>query len=345
MKFGPVALDAAAGHILGHNIADRDGKRLLRKGRPLTPADVDKLRACGYASVYVAQLEAGDVEENEAARAIGAAVMGAGLHSAGAAGGRMNLLANALGVLRVDVDRIHALNAIDGVTLATVLNHAAVERRAIAATVKVLPYALPQTALDRAREICAGRPPLTLTLLPERHAALVLSGTASARERIVADFDAPITARVAKLGGRLTHREFIPLEDEAGEAALAHALTELRAAGCELIILAGETAIMDRDDIAPRAVVRAGGEVTVLGAPVDPGNLLMIGYLGTAAVLGAPGCARSSKSNVIDWVLPRLCAGDRLTQRDMVTLGVGGLLEEIAERPMPREYRGEGDAQ
>jgi molybdenum cofactor cytidylyltransferase len=171
---------------------------------------------------------------------------------------------------------------------------------------------------------------------------LVLSGAASARERIVADFDAPIAARIAKLGGALTQRAFIPLEDEAGEAALALALTELRAAGCDLIILAGETAIMDREDIAPRAITRAGGEVTVLGAPVDPGNLLMVGYLGTVPVLGAPGCARSNKANVIDWVLPRLCAGDRLTQRDMVVLGVGGLLEEIAERPMPRELRGEG---
>jgi len=35
-------------------------------------------------------------------------------------------------------------------------------------------------------------------------------------------------------------------------------------------------------------------------------------------------------------VLPRLLARDRLTRADITGLGVGGLLEEIAERPMPR---------
>jgi molybdenum cofactor cytidylyltransferase len=94
---------------------------------------------------------------------------------------------------------------------------------------------------------------------------------------------------------------------------------------------------MDRHDIAPRAIERAGGEVTCFGAPVDPGNLLMVGYLGQVPVLGAPGCARSRKVNVVDWVLPRLLVGDRLMRGDVMALGHGGLLEDIPERPMPRE--------
>jgi len=76
--------------------------------------------------------------------------------------------------------------------------------------------------------------------------------------------------------------------------------------------------------------------VTCFGAPVDPGNLLLVGYLGPVPILGAPGCARSRKVNVVDWVLPRLLAGDRLTRADIVSLGVGGLLEDVPERPMPR---------
>jgi len=54
-------------------------------------------------------------------------------------------------------------------------------------------------------------------------------------------------------------------------------------------------------------------------------------------VVGAPGCARSRKINIVDWVLPRLLAGDRLTRADINALGHGGLLEEAPERPMPRE--------
>ncbi len=81
------------------------------------------------------------------------------------------------------------------------------------------------------------------------------------------------------------------------------------------MVLAGETAIQDRYDLAPRAILHAGGSVECVGVPVDPGNLLMLAYLGEMPILGAPGCARSLKTNAIDWVLPRLLAGERLRLR------------------------------
>ena len=80
--------------------------------------------------------------------------------------------------------------------------------------------------------------------------------------------------------------------------------------------------------------------MVAFGAPVDPGNLLMLGYLGAVPVIGAPGCSRSPKRNVIDMVLPRLLAGDRLGRADLAALGHGGLLEDVPERPMPREEIG-----
>jgi molybdenum cofactor cytidylyltransferase len=107
--------------------------------------------------------------------------------------------------------------------------------------------------------------------------------------------------------------------------------------GIQMIVLAGETAIMDAQDIVPRAVVRAGGHVESVGAPVDPGNLLMLAYINDVPIVGAPGCARSRKVNIVDWILPRLLAGDRLLRRDIVGLGHGGLLQDVPERGMPRE--------
>lgn len=337
MRFGPVPLDQAEGKILGHNIAGLDGRRALRKGRPLTAADVATLREIGRQVVYVAELDPDDVDEDRAARRLAEAAMGDGVRLSGPASGRVNFLATVLGVLRVDVERLTRLNECEGITLATLTSHTAVQPRQMVATVKIIPFAVPEATLRQAEQIAReGGPLIHVDALTSKTVSVILSGSPSVRERVIADFEPPLRARIEALGSSISALDFVPLEDDSGEFALAERLRQHAAAGAGLIVLAGETAIMDRHDIAPRAIERAGGEVTCVGAPVDPGNLLLIAYLGGVPILGAPGCARSRKVNVVDWVLPRLLAGDRLARRDIVGLGHGGLLEDIPERPMPR---------
>ncbi|MEK7312764.1 MAG: molybdopterin-binding protein [Chloroflexota bacterium] len=339
MKFGPLPLEKAEGKILGHNIAGPDGKRAFRKGKPITADDVAALRAMGRAAVYVAELEPGDVDEDTAARRVTQTVMGGGLRLSGPASGRVNLSAElppaaVVGVVRVDAEKLSRINDCDGVTVATLVAHSPVRAKQIVATVKIIPFAVPDSTLQTVESI--GGPVVRIDALEPKTVAVILSGSLSVRERVANDFDAPLRTRIEALGSAVTAVDYVSLEDESGEAALAEALARHVKAGMGLIVLAGETAIMDRRDIAPRAIERAGGEVTCLGAPVDPGNLLMVGYVGNVPVLGAPGCARSRKVNVVDWALPRLLAGDRLTRKDVMALGHGGLLEDIPERPMPR---------
>lgn len=71
--------------------------------------------------------------------------------------------------------------------------------------------------------------------------------------------------------------------------------------------------------------------------PVDPGNLLFHGQIGTRPVIGLPGCARSAALNGADWVLERLACGIDVTDEMVARMGVGGLLKEIPIRPAPRE--------
>src|SRR5262245_46380644 len=113
MKFDAVPLSQAKGKILGHNIAGPNGQRLLRKGKPLTEDDLESLRALGRQSVYVAQLEETDVDENTAARRVAEAIRGEGLNFPSASSGRANLLASQLGILRVDVERLTQINECD----------------------------------------------------------------------------------------------------------------------------------------------------------------------------------------------------------------------------------------
>ena len=87
----------------------------------------------------------------------------------------------------------------------------------------------------------------------------------------------------------------------------------------------------------PAGIVAAGGRIEHFGMPVDPGNLLLLAHLGKRPVLGLPGCCRSPKLNGFDWVLERLAAGLEVTGRDIMRMGVGGLLTEIPSRPQPRD--------
>jgi len=126
MKFGPIPTEQAEGKILGHNIAAADGRRLFRKGHALTAADILTLRQSGRTVVYVADLEANDVPENEAAQRVTSAVIGPNLSYSGPATGRTNLKADVLGVLRVDANRLARLNSQLGITLATLTTNTAV---------------------------------------------------------------------------------------------------------------------------------------------------------------------------------------------------------------------------
>jgi molybdenum cofactor cytidylyltransferase len=343
MKFGPVPLEQAEGKILGHNVAGLDGRRILRKGKPVTAEDVMTLREIGRTTVYVAELEADDVDENRAAWRVAQAVMGDGLRLTGPATGRVNFFATGLGVFRVDAARLAQINACKGVTLATLRTSLPVGRKKgrqnhMVATVKILPYGVPERVVQTAESIAANSPIIQVDALRPRTAALILSGSPTAQKRIVQGFDPPLRARLEALGATVESVDFVPLEDEQGEVELAALLQRVTA---DLIVLAGETAVMDENDIAPRAIRRAGGEVIAFGAPVDPGNLLLLAQLNNTPILGAPGCARSPKVNIVDWVLPRLLVGDKLTHEDIFSLGHGGLLDEILERGLPRGKIGE----
>lgn len=339
MKFGPIPLSEAKGKILGHNIAGASGQRLLRKGKPLTEEDLEKLRILGRSSVYVAEIEPTDVEENRAARRVAEAICGPGLHIIGAASGRANLLADKMGILRIDINRLLQINECKGITLASLPTHSPVQGRQIVATVKIIPYAVPESTVNLVEAIAnRSAPVVRVDMLSHQAVGMILSGSTSIHTKLVADF-APLQDRIEKLGSSVARTDFVALDDESDEAALASMLQHQLADGMKMILLAGETAIMDEHDILPRAVERAGGYVESVGAPVDPGNLLMVAYIGDVPIVGAPGCARSRKTNIVDWILPRLLAGDRLTRKDIVELGHGGLLQEVLERGLPRDAK------
>jgi molybdenum cofactor cytidylyltransferase len=337
VKFGAVPINEAAGKVLAHKLIAPDGRKLLNKGHVLTHADVTVLRELGIEQVIVAALAPTDLNENEAARRVGVALAGKNVRVVAPGVGRANLMSTAAGPLRINVPALNALNNIDeGITVATVREHTLVQPGQLLALVKIIPFGM---AVARVEDVEAtareGAPVIEVRVLQPRQVSLILSGPDSAQAELVESFQIPVQTRIEQLGSHLDSISCV----QHTEAGIAEAIAGQRHQG--LIIVAGISATIDHDDVIPAALRAAGGSVAHFGVPVDPGSLLVLGYIDQTPVIGAPGCIKSLKTNVIDMILPRLLAGERLTRADLVAMGHGGLLDDISERPMPRQETGE----
>lgn len=323
MRFGPVPLDQAEGAILAHRI--ETGGKVLAKGSVVGPEALTILRGAGAESVIVARLDPDEVDENEAAARLAAALVPdgtPGLRLTKAATGRANVMATGPGLFLPDVARINALNAVHPmITLATLPAFTRVEDRAMVATAKIIAYAVPRSALAKACHHAVGA--LRVALPALRSATLI--------ETALSDDSPPekgrqaIGLRVERLGGVMDARQVVPHRADP----LAQAL---RAAKGDVILVLTASATSDAHDVAPSALRLAGGRLERFGMPVDPGNLLFIGDLAGRPVIGLPGCARSPAMNGADWVLERVFCGLQVTDADIGGMGVGGLLKEIPQR-------------
>jgi molybdenum cofactor cytidylyltransferase len=333
VKFGPVPLREAEGGISVHSI--RKAGLVLKKGTLIGQAEIAALEAAGIPELSVARLEPGDVPEDTAAGEIAAAIAGEGVHVERAFTGRSNLFAESAGVLVVDRAAVDALNRVDpSITLATLAAFAPVVAGKMIATVKIIPFAVSQSARDAALAAAAtARPLVRVAPYRVRRLGIVSTVLPGLADKVIEKTLRITAERIAPAGARIVAERRVPHET----GALAGAIQEVLDAGAELVIVFGASAIADTRDVIPAAIEAIGGELGHFGMPVDPGNLLLIAQAQGRPVLGAPGCARSPKENGFDWVLMRLLAGLDVSREDIIAMGVGGLLMEIVTRPQPRE--------
>jgi molybdenum cofactor cytidylyltransferase len=331
MIFAALPLAQAAGAVAAHT--HRLAGMVIRKGTVLGEPELAALAQAGRSEIVAVRLEPDDVAEDAAASRVGRLLLGTGLLAGRAATGRLNLHAETAGLLLVDAARVDALNAVhESVTVATLPDSTPVAALDMVATVKVIPFAVPKNVLERV-EACAAADPL-LSLHPFRAmtAGLVLSLLPGLKPSVLEGTIAATRARIAGLGGTLLP----PLQCRHDTGEIADRLTRLRAAGADLLLVAGASATVDRRDVGPAAVVAAGGAIDHFGMPVDPGNLICVGHLGDAPAVVLPGCARSPRPNGIDRILQRLFARLPVDGPAIARMGVGGLLKDTPARPLPR---------
>jgi molybdenum cofactor cytidylyltransferase len=313
---------SSTGRILCCTVFRPGGKKLLAKGHVISDEDIRVLESEGLESIWVTELEEGEIGEDDAVCAV-ASEMGCGSFEIRlAAGGRANLLATENCCVLVDDELLKQINCPASVVIATTLNFSYAVAGQRIATVKSAPFAVAKDQLDAITGILKDRGPI-LQARPVRTPTVgVLYTDPVSGERARQLFENIMRQRLERFG---VNANFV-LACTEDENSVARCLQHLLRSKPCAILVASTTAPAGPEDIIGQAMLKVGAQVERFLAPVEPGNLLLMAYKDEVPIVSAPGCFRSAKPNVVDLVLPPLLARYHVTGWEIAALGHGGLL-------------------
>ncbi len=322
MKALTVDVRQSTGRVLCCTIFRPGGKKLLAKGHLLSEDDVRLLETEGMREVWVTELEDGEVGEDEAVTRVGMEMGCGSLEIRLAAGGRANLIATEPVCILIDEELLKQINCTSSIAIATVPNFSFAKPGQRIATVKSAPFAIAGNELDAVTGILNERGPiLQARPIREPNVAVLYSDPVQG-ERARQMFEAIMLQRLERFGVTV-HSAATVVEEED---SVARGLDYLLRREPTVVLVASTTAPAGPQDTIGRSLARAGCQIERFLAPVEPGNLLLLGYKNDIPVVSAPGCFRSAKPNVVDLVLPPALARYRVSGWEIACLGHGGLL-------------------
>lgn len=322
MRAQTIEVRESIGRILCSTIFRPGGRKLLAKGHVLSDEDVRLLETEGLGQVWVTQLEDGEIGEDDAVRLVAAELGCGALEIRVAAGGRANLFTTEDVCVLVDDELLKQINCAANIAIATAPNFSFARAGQRIATVKSAPFAVAQSQLEAVISILRERGPILQARPIRTPSVAILYSDAVAGDRARTMFEAIMVQRLERFGVVAS----FALACTEEESAVARSLQHLLHAKPTVILVASTTAPAGPEDVVGRAMTRIGCQIERFLAPVEPGNLLLLGYHEDVPIVSAPGCYRSAKLNVTDLVLPPMLARYRISGFEIACLGHGGLL-------------------
>ena len=333
-----IRTEDAAGQVLCHDITqiipgEFKGAR-FRKGHIIQPEDIPVLLSIGKENLYVWEKKPGILHEDEAAALLYKAAAGKNIHGTEPKEGKIELIADCDGLLKINREALLAVNRTPQMMIATIHGDLPVKKGQKLAGTRIIPLVIEQEKMDAmqdAMQAAAGSEPI-LNVLPmqAKKFAVITTGSEVFKGRIEDKFTPILVGKLAEYGCEMTFHKVCD-DDPAGITA---AILEAKEAGCELIFTTGGMSV-DTDDRTPLAIRNTGADIVTYGAPVLPGAMFLVSYLDGVPVCGLPGCVMYAKRTIFDLLLPRLLADDAITAEDIARLGEGGLCLGCAECHWP----------
>jgi len=331
-----IKLKDAVGTKLAHDITEiRPGEfkgPAYLKGHTVCDEDLCRLQKLGKNHLYLIDLEEDEIHENEAAAIMAGALAGKGVvWENEPCEGKIRLVAENDGLLFVDTAALAAFNMIEEVMCATLHNHTLVKKDEMVAATRAIPLVMKRVPVERAAAV-AGQNGGVVSVRPLRkgNAGLIITGN-EIYHGLIEDRFAPIlTRKLMDLGSEVNCISFAPDNTEIIRQAIC---THIES-GCDLILLSGGMSV-DPDDVTRKGIRLAGADEIHYGAAALPGAMFLVAYIGDIPLLGVPACGLHHRVTVLDLVLSRVLAGERIGKKELAFLGHGGLCRDCPECTYP----------
>ena len=338
-----IKLQDAVGTKLAHDLTEiRPGEfkgAAFHKGHTVCNEDLCRLQKMGKNHLYVIDLEDDEIHEDQAAAILADALAGEGIAwKDEPREGKIKLLAEKDGLFRVNTSALAAFNMVEEVMCATLHNHTIVKKGELVAATRAIPLIMKRAPIERAAAIaCQNGAVLSVNPIRKAKVGLVITGN-EVYHGLTEDRFAPIlTEKVKALGSKVIGVAFAPDDAEMIRAAIRSHLDQ----GCDLLMLSGGMSV-DPDDVTRQGICAAGAGEMHYGASVLPGAMFLVAYIGDVPLLGVPACGLFHRITVLDLVLPRILAGEKIGKAELAFLGHGGLCKDCEECTFPHCPFGKG---
>ena len=318
----------AVGHVLCHDITQiiKDVKKgtAFRKGHIVTEEDIPVLLSLGKDNLYIWEKTEGILHENEAAEYLRDICMNENMIQSEVKEGKIELIAEIDGLLKIDVDKLRAVNSLGEMMIATRHTNTTVKKGDKLVGTRIIPLLIEQEKMEKAKEVAGDRPILSLIPFKKKKVGIVTTGNEVFYGRIKDTFGPVVAEKVKEFGADVIGQTIVNDDMEK----ITKAVEEFIEQGADMVLCTGGMSV-DRDDKTPGAIKNTGARIVSYGAPVLPGAMMLLAYYEKDGkelpIVGLPGCVMYAKRTVFDLVLPRLMADDMVTNDDLAGLGLGGL--------------------
>lgn len=328
-----VRVEDAVGLSLCHDITAINGSfkgAIFKRGHVIEEKDIPVLLDIGKKYIFTGELPVNTVHEEEAAVRLSALMDPKGVHFEGPSEGKLVMVSDTEGMLRLDKKLLFELNAVKDITVTTLPDHYPVKPGMRLASMRIVPLYTDEENIRRAEELCRGRK--LLSVMPYRHlkAGIIITGSEVYSGRKEDLFEPVLRKKLSQYPCEITGVR--KCDDD--KAMIESAARELMDAGAELLIFTGGMSV-DPDDLTPGAVRALGAEIVSYGMPAQPGNMSLVAYLKDAVILGVPGAAVALPVTITDVLLVQIFAGERFTAEELTSLGDGGLCQRCESCHFP----------